>query len=101
MSHTPGGHDPVQAPVSPLGPPGLLALAQLGVEAPECDQQNCVADGPEETKHTEAWDYQVPQLQVAQLGKDKFIEQNITIKHGIQICNLLYKTPANLILRNY
>lgn len=70
MSDAPGGHDLVETPgTGSLGPPGLLTLTQLGVEAPYCDQQNDVADGPEKTKQAEAWDHQIPQLQVAELCK--------------------------------
>lgn len=72
MPDAPGGHDLVEtAATGPLSPPGLLTLAQLGVEAPNCDQQNDVADGPEEAKQAKAWDYQIPQLQVAKLCKGK------------------------------
>ena len=50
-----------------MGPPGLLAVIQLSVEAPNCDQQNYVADGPEKAKQAESWDDEIPQLQVAKL----------------------------------
>lgn len=67
------GQDLVQAPSAWLmGPPGLLALAQLGVEAPSCDQQDDVADGPEEAEEAEAWDDQIPERQVAELCKKQW-----------------------------
>lgn len=70
MSDAPGGHDLVEtAATGSLGPPSLLTLAQLGVEAPYCDQQNYVADGPEKAKQAEAWDHQIPQLQATKLCK--------------------------------
>ncbi len=68
VSHPPGGHDLIETPATgSLSPPGPLTLTQLGVEAPYCDQQNYVADGPEKAKEAEARDHQIPQLQVAKL----------------------------------
>lgn len=68
MADAPGGHDLVQAAAArALRPPPLLALAQLGVEAPHGDEQDHVAHGPEEAEEAEARDHQVPQLQVPQL----------------------------------
>lgn len=68
MSDASGGHDLVQTPATqPLGAPSLLTVTQLSVKAPDCDQQNDVADGPEKTKQTETWDDQIPQVQVTKL----------------------------------
>ena len=68
VSDAPGGHNLLQTPATgPLGPPRLLTLAQLCVEAPCCDQHNHVADGPEKAKEAKPRDHQIPQLQVAKL----------------------------------
>lgn len=70
VADAPGGHDLVQAAAAApraLRPPRLLALAQLGVEAPHGDEQHHVAHGPEEAEEAEARDHQVPELQVSQL----------------------------------
>lgn len=68
VSDAPGGHNLLQTPATgSLGPPRLLTLAQLCVEAPYCDQHNHMADGPEKAKQAKARDHQIPQLQVAKL----------------------------------
>lgn len=84
MSDAPGGHDLVQAAAAgSLGLPRLLTLAQLGVEAPQRDQQDDVADGPEKAKHAEARDHQIPQLEVAKLGrKGKSVIEAESINSG-------------------
>lgn len=64
----PGGHDLVEAAADgSLGPPRILALAQLGVEAPHGDEQNYVADGPEKAKQAKTRNHQVPLLQLCEL----------------------------------
>lgn len=74
VSNAPGGHDLIQTTSTwRMGPPGILAVGQLSVEAPNCDQQNYVADGPEKAEEAEARDHQIPKLQVAKLSKTKTI----------------------------
>lgn len=72
MSDASGSHDLVQTAGSrSLSPPRFLTLAQLGVEAPNCDQQNYVADEPEKAKQAESGDHQVPKFQVTQLHETR------------------------------
>lgn len=72
MADAPGGHDLVEAAAAgSLRTPGFLTLAQFGVEAPHCDQQDDVTDGPEKAKQAEARDHQIPQLQESELSKQE------------------------------
>lgn len=78
VADAPGGHDLVQAAAArALRPPRLLALAQLGVEAPHGDEQDHVAHAPEEAEEAEARDDQVPELQVGQLQEEEEEESTL------------------------
>lgn len=66
MSHALWGHDLVQA-WPELGQAHPLAVTELGVEAPHCDDKHHVADGPEEHTDHKGRDHQVPLVQVFQL----------------------------------
>ena len=64
MPDAPGRHDALQAAaVRAQRPQRLLALAELGVEAPQRDEQHHVAGQPEQAEHAEARDHEVPLLQ--------------------------------------
>lgn len=72
MADAPGGHDLVEAAAAgSLRTPGFLTLAQFGVEAPHCDEQDDVTDGPEKAKQAEARDHQIPQLQESELSRQE------------------------------
>lgn len=90
VSDAPGGHDLVDAPATgALSPPSLLTLSQFGVEAPYCDDQNNVADGPEKAKQAEAWDHQIPQRQVTQLWKER--ERKGACEHSVILWEHVWK----------
>lgn len=97
MADAPGGHDLVQAPPArALRPPRLLALAQLGVEAPHGDEQHHVAHGPEEAEEAEARDHQVPQFQVPQLKEGRTAEgrDQLEIRGGeVKVCHQFHPNP--------
>lgn len=81
VAHAFGGHHPVQCTrIGPLSHTYSLAVAQLAVETPEGNQEDHVADDPENTGGGKTWYHDIPPVQITHLQSSQDQERDFNNK---------------------